>query len=416
MSRISLTSSDDSIDSVLINCVQSLSDFEHEANRIERPPEPTPRKMNFYNSAKSSEIVMEKNTMDYTSNVEEWMKNQDLNLTQQAAIPAIEDEAENAELEKEEQPLPSTSYFIKYDDSFLHMMEEEFLTEKLADGEGPYETASKRERPQQANYTTRLPKFTDPLIVDDFDDDELAAILAEDKVFELEDAIDFILSDSLFYAPKRERPQPANYRFRQPIFTDPLIVDDLDDDEFEAIFAEDEEVDQDIDEAIDFILSDKPLSKEKASNNREEIQSEKDVDSVAVDKTENECQVPNVGVLSVQRQENEDMEKIADLKGQLVEIIGPGQRNVHYNQPAQRDVSSGNEVCSGIIAPRNTPRSVRSQLPKVHPVRGGTLPSVMASSSKKSRACGIRGEVQKSGGLLYSVDELNLINQIERGC
>ena len=369
-----LASAEDLNDSILINYVRSNSDFGQESGLFERPREPTPKIMKyFYSNRFSEKDIMNQGKTESGLNLKECST--DKYSAHQPIFGTNTDEMEPITPKKVERTVSSTTYIVEYEDSYLRKKEEE-LSEK-----------------RKEENTIELSNIFD------CSGESTKLVRSVSEYFGITDEKYF--SET---ASRRDRPRQADYRTRNPRFTDPLIIGDVNDDEFNALFVDVEDEDIELDEAIDYILSDKPIvSSEKppreASVLEGEARYEDDLDSIAVSE-----------VLTTLSLENEKAEKIVELKSQLSKIVVPGQGNVPFSDPAQKEGEL--DVLTGTIAPKNSPRVARSGLSKLRSVPGATL----ASNPKKCRKTDTFAEAKKKPKVLqyYTAEELELMEQIER--
>ena len=341
-----------SIDSVLVKCVSSNIDFDNISLLSNRPTAPSPQKMLLHNNIAVNEFEnnqSHKNVVDYMMTPET------------------------------ERPMSAETYIVDPEDSYLRMRELEMggdnrstsdddvstvvekkyrysleceQTQKICPNdrpklessesaysmdEGTQETQAKRERPGQANYKTRVPKFTDPLMIEDFDE----------KDFEL------LLTDSVDKSGDVE---------------DLVLLNDLK-------------------EAIEFILEDVPPPKKshsvafsniKARGKKQNLRSEEDDLECAFENSQERYCTPQ------SQQKGEELHQISELKTRLISIFGHRK--------------SVNESRSGFVAPPNSPRNARSRPHTARQEIGRFLPSVKASSNQnQSRISHARSEERRVG-------------------
>ena len=373
---LSTISAADSFDSLLVKLHQSHSDFDlttpsgnftKTSPELVRPPAPSPRKMNCYDSVNESkllqkdvnqtlppqpDVAVNEKPRDHTVNEEtyetrprgerpgpaDWRIRRP-KFTDPLLTCAVDDDEyqtlfpdEDVKVEGTKDPLVS-----KLQDTIDYIMTDDPLPKEkpskpegsspvrldLSDDEEPQETPAQSELPE-----SRKPKCTDQLIICDIDDDEFQDIItaevqkvADSKedplvVSEIEDAIEYILNDgppqkeksacndhfvdepAQLTPPRGERPKQANHKVRRPKFTDPLITGDVNEDEFQAVFTDEDQKVDGVDKAdslnkmIDDILEEDSLPKEKHSrrtgHTQAEVQEDKGFVSVA-DGAEGAC-------------------------------------------------------------------------------------------------------------------------------
>ena len=285
LSNISLISVDNSIDSVLVRCVRSNSEFHSESLPSDRPRPPTLDKIGLpYTSTElASKYCVQSQTQ--APGVDTPKEGQDStmrglgNESPEKLKVAVKEESQVEEdhatgTKKRERPVSSKTYIVKYEDSYLRKKAREMSELRKASRMVAPTTNDKC----PDNGGDIRDSSTEP-------ERSVSAFLEQSDEEQARDTV-----------PRRERPKQADYKARRPNFTSPLIIGDVSEEDFQGVLtAEDRKTDDadeslftsDIQEAIDYILTDKPLSKEELfKDTGDKSQVEDDEDIIAANESE----------------------------------------------------------------------------------------------------------------------------------